>query len=223
MKKKNKPSLKEIQEQQFQEMIKKDAEELFENFSKEETTQIAFVPCVIAHIAFEYGLKSREAAALNKISILKPLTKAFDKLRKDYEDELSLDLDLEHRKNIKVQSERFMERYSWDFLTFRLSVNAEFKKQFPDYPYAELRTDALCGAIMVDILHEHNKNIDKLLEARLNRPQNSITNPKLQALRHLLMGFAGDSDSFNFSAFHIDVAKRIFHKHISEMDFEVKD
>lgn len=223
MKKKSVTSTKELKEQKFQEMIKKDALEIFENFSNEETMKIAFVPCVISHIAFSYGKKCREAAAANKISILKPLTKAFDKLSKDYIEELSIDLDLDHRNNIEVQAERLINKYAWDFQLFRLSVNSEFKKEFPEYPFAELRTDALCGVVMIDILDEHNMNIDKMLEARLGRPQNSVANPKLEALRHLLMGFAGDPEKFNFSAFNIDVSSRIILKRICEMDFEVKE
>ena len=214
-------NLDELRERMFIEQCKKSTEELWDNFSFNEHIQIAFVPLVISHIAFDYGKKCREASAKSRISILRPLTRAFDTLHKDYISEISIDLNYAHRKQIEEQSERFIAQYARDFQILWFTVNQEFKRLFPDYPYDTLRTDALCGVLMVDMLYQHNKRVDKLLESKLKRPSNSITNPKMDSLRHLLLGFAGEVDRFDFSALNITLAIKVLLKRIYEIQFVI--
>ena len=213
--------LDELRERMFIEQCKKSTEELMYNFSFHDHIQISFVPLVISHIAFDYGKKCREASARNKISILRPLTRAFDTLHKNYIGEISIDLNHAHRKQIEEQSERFLAEYARDFLILWFSVNQEFKIQFPEYPYDNLRTDALCGVLMVDMLYEYNKRINKLIESKLKRPSYSITNPKMDSLRHLLLGFAGEVERFNFSSVNIRLALKVLLNRIYEFEFMI--
>ena len=75
--------------------------------------------------------------------------------------------------------------------------------------------------LWVDMLYQHNKRVDKLLESKLKRPSNSITNPKMDSLRHLLLGFAGEVDRFDFSALNITLAIKVLLKRIYEIQFVI--
>lgn len=211
----------DLKEQNFKDKCSKETAELMDNFSFDEHVHIAFTPLVISHIAFEYGKQCREAAVKHKVPILRPLTQAFDKLQREYYDEMRRDLDNSHRQQIEEQAARLRQTFAWDFQVFWFSVNSELKRVCPNYPLLDLRTNALCGAIMVDILREHDKSIDKKIKDKLKRPTNTITNPKMHSLRHLLMGYAGEADKFNFTAPNVALAKTILRKRINEIQFEI--
>ena len=214
-------SAKELRERAFKDECRNETEEIKKNFTFEEHIQIAFIPLVISHLSFVYGNQCRQAAVANKISILRPLTRAFDKLHKSYIEQISLDLNREHRQQIEEQSNLFMKTYAWDFQVLWFSVNAQLKRVHPDYPHLDLRTSALCGVIMVDMLIDHNHRTDKMIAKKLGHPTNTITNPKLESLRRLLMGYAGEADKFNFEERNILLSKKILLKRIYEIQFEV--
>ena len=214
---------KELQERAFKDEVKSETEDIMNNFSFDEHVQIAFTPLVISHLAFHYAKQCREQAAANKISILRPLSRSLEKLHTSYIESISLDLNREHRQQIEEQSDKFLQTYAWDFQVLWFSVNAELKRVHPNYPFLELRTDALCGVIMVDMLYQHNRRADKMIAAKLGRPTNTITNPKMASLRHLLMGYAGEADKFNFKAANVALSQKILLKRIYEIQFELKN
>lgn len=195
--------------------------ELIDYFTFEEQTRIAFTPLVLAHLAITYGRRSREAAAKHKLSILRPLARKFDQLVKEYEQDISNTLTYDSRKKVEDSTDLFMRTFAHDFQLLWFSVNNEFKRVHPNFPFGDMRTDALCGAVMVDMLYQHTNNMDKMISKRLSRENNTIPNPKIAAIRHILMGYAGEADKFNFKENNVVLAKKVLLKRINEIQFEL--
>lgn len=210
-----------MRERLFREQCKRDTEALRQKLTFEEHKFIAFVPLVFAYLTFHYGERCRRYAADHRISILKSLGRAFDSLEKEYDNELSKDLDYTHRKNIKDESMRFVEMFEKDFQILWLSVNQEFKRKMPDWPYDDMRSDAICGMIMRSLYNEHAKYVAELIEKRLGKSQGDITNPKIESLGLILEAYAGEVGKFNFKDKNVQLAKKIIRNRVREIKFNI--
>lgn len=213
--------LEEQREKKFREECKKEVEEIQNNFSFAEHIYIAFVPLIFTHLAFFYGQRCRRYAADKRISILKKLGRTFDMVQTEYQNELSKDLDYKHRDNIKSETTRFMAEYQRDFQILWLSVNQEFKKVMPDYPYSDMRSEAICGMLMIDLYNEHNKSVDALISSRLGGCRNSVSNPKIEALYSILDAYAGEVGKFDFKERNVQLAKTVILRRVQQIDFQI--
>lgn len=171
-------SIKEKMENQLKEDCKSMTEQLRNNFSFQEHVQIAFIPCILGCIAFHYGDKARKKSAEEKVSLLKPLSCAYDKLKTSYLEELAKDLDSAHIKHIESETARFMQECSKDFTIFWFSVHNEFTKKMSEYPYAELRVDAICGMLIIDMMKSMIAETDNMIQERIKSAQNTIFQPE---------------------------------------------
>lgn len=208
-------------ERAFKDGVKKDTERMMKAFTQREQIQMAFIPLIFADLAFHYADRCRRYAADNRIEILKKLGRAYDELKRSYQDQVNKDLDIKHQNQVSKEMKRFMSEYSKDFTIMWFSINNEFKRKMPDYPYSDMRTDAICGIQMIDLLYENNKNMDKLIAERLKEKRQSIHDPKIDALRSILDAYAGEIGKFNYQNQDVELSKKIILRRVNEIEFEI--
>ena len=208
-------------EREFREGVRKDTEKMMNSFTQREHIQMAFIPLIFADLAFNYADKCRRYAADQRIEILKKLGRAYDEVKRNYFESVSKDLDRKHQRNVEQEMARFMEEYKKDFTILWFSVNAEFKKKMPDYPYSDMRTDAICGMLMVDLLYQNNTHMDEVIAERLGEKRQSIHDPKIDALRSILDAYAGEVGQFDYKNENVELAKNIILRRVNEIEFNI--
>ncbi len=214
-------TIEALQEEQFKKEVAKDTSKLITEFSKEEQINIAFVPLIFNHIAWIYAMKAVQGSVDNRIEILKKVTRAVRMLRKNYEQEVSKDLDFQHQKHLESETERFISSFQKDFIILYFSVNRELMKKCPDYPYEELRTNAIVSMLMIRHVDKHNKRMDKLVASRLGKSKDSIRMPIMDALYSCMDAFAGKIDDFDFSNHDIQLSMDIIENDIKKIEFSI--
>lgn len=202
-------SFAEIREEQFKRDVAESTSKLISEFTTEEQIQIAFVPLIFNHIAWVYAMKAVQKSVDYRIELLKKITRAVRMLRKEYEQEVSKDLDYRHQKHLESETERFMDEFQRDFTILYFSVNQEFKREMPNYPYDDLRTYAIMSMLMIRFVDEHNKRMDKLIVSRLGKSKDSVRMPIMDALHDCMDAFAGEVGKFDYSNKDVVMAMRV--------------
>lgn len=215
------PTLEELQEAAFRSNVKKSVERIKNSFTFEEHVQIAFVPLIFCYLALYYGDRCRKYAAQHKISILTKLGRAYDEVKTAWINEIGKDLDLHHRRKVQEQAMRFMQEYALNFQIMWFSANSEIKKHKPGMLYEDMRTDAVCGMLMIDMLLEMNRKIDEIIKGRLGPGQKTVCDPKMESLRMILDAYAGELGGFEIKTKDIALSKRVIMNKVKEIEFEV--
>lgn len=215
-------SLEECVEQKFKDDCRRTTEQLHNNFTDQEHVRIAIIPCVLSNIAFRYGDMVRKTSAERKISILKKLSRAYDTLKEAYMKELTLDLDRAHINNIDDQASIFMNTYANDFQILWVSVHNEFVKKMPDSPHSDMRSYAICGMMIIDLLKEIIKDFDKLIQERIKGASKTVFNPMMEALRSILDAYAGEVGKFDFNDYNCQLSLKVIKNKILQIEFNVE-
>lgn len=205
----------------FKKEVAEETSKLLTDFSKEEQLNIAFVPLIFNHIAWFYAMKAVQISVDNRISILKKVTRGIRKLRKDYEEEISKDLDRRHIKHIEDETERFIASFQNDFTILYFTVNREFLKRMPDYPYIEMRCFAIMAMLFIRHVDEHNKRMDALIASRLGESKASVRMPIMDALYSCMDAYAGEIGSFDWNNLDIKRCMQIFRNNVGKIEFEI--
>ena len=205
-------------EKQFKESVRHDTDWMMKTFTFNENMMIAFVPLVISHLAWVYADKVMKYCAEHKIPETVKLSRAVKHVRQEYVDSLKKDLDARHIQHIEKQTEEFFKEYTSDFTIFWYCVNSQYKKQFPGDIYKDMKTDAFLGVLMCRFLVDHNKRMDKIIEAKMGFAQ-SIKNPYMDKLETCLDAYCGNQviecDT------NIKACLKVLEKNINEIDFEI--
>ena len=167
----------------------------------------------------EHGHEEKPTpASEHKIPETVKLSRAVKHVRQEYVDSLKKDLDARHIQRIEKQTEEFFKEYTSDFTIFWYCVNSQYKKQFPGDIYKDMKTDAFLGVLMCRFLVDHNKRMDKIIEAKMGFAQ-SIKNPYMDKLETCLDAYCGNQviecDT------NIKACLKVLEKNINEIDFEI--
>lgn len=207
-------------EDKFKEGIKHDVHTMLETFTWKENMMIAFVPLVIAHLAFIYSDKVLEYCKEHRISETLKLSRAVKHIRQEYLSEMKKDLNAAHIRRIEEQTELFMQLYAHDFTILWWCVNGQYKRQFPDDPLKDMKTDAFVSVLMCRFLDKHNKRMDKIIAAKMGQA-NSIKNPYIDKLETCMDAYCGNQ-VIECDA-NIKACMKILEKNINEIEFDVED
>lgn len=207
-------------EDRFKKQIKDDVHTMLETFTWKENMMIAFVPLIISHIAFIYADKAVRYCADNRIPETIKLSRAVKHIKQEYLNSLKQDLDARHIERINEQTEMFCEEYSYDFTILWFSVNGEYKRRFKDSSLNNMRTDAYISILMCRFLVEHNKRMDKIIEAKMGFAQ-SIKNPYLDKLETCMDAYCGNDVIENTP--NINACMAIFKHNLDKIEFDVDD
>lgn len=207
-------------EDKIKKEIKHDVHTMLETFTWKENMMIAFVPLVIAHLAFIYSDKVLEYCKEHRISETLKLSRAVKHIRQEYLSEMKKDLNAAHIRRIEEQTEQFMQIYAHDFTILWWCVNGQYKRQFPDNPYKDMKTDAFVSVMMCRFLDEHNKRMDKIIAAKMGQA-NSIKNPYINKLETCMDAYCGNQ-VIECDA-NIKACMKILEKNINEIEFDVEE
>lgn len=210
-----------LYEEQAKKEIAEHASKLMSAFTLKEQINLAFVPLIFNHIAWVYAMKALQMSVEYRVGLLKKITRKVRELKLDYEREVAKDLDSQHQRLIEVETERFISEYQKDFTILYFSVNREFKKEMPTYPYDDLRTYAIISMLMIRFVDEHNKRMDGLIASRLGSFKESIRMPIMDALHSCMEAFAGDLGKFDYSNPDIRLAMKVIGVDVQKIEFEV--
>lgn len=211
--------MKKAAEIDYRKKVSESVHEMINAFDEDECVQIMFVPLVIAQLAFIYADKAKQYCIDHRISETKPVSRAIDKIKSDWETLLSKDLDREHRDNIKQQTMEFLEYdMQRQINIFYFTLLNEFNRQYPNDPYPALRVYTHISVLFILAYDRHNRKMDDLIETRSCKGK-SISNPILtDKLFAQMSAYCG-----NFilkKTKHMETFERIFDNAISTWKFD---
>lgn len=209
-----------VTEEQFKKNVHDDTLNMLQTFTFRENMNIAFVPLIITEVAWYYAFKVVKFAADNRIPETVKLSRSVKALREQYLSDCSKDLDRKHIDKMEKSAEEFVKLCQTDFLLLFYSLNNELKKQWADYDNLDMRTDACIAIIMLQLLKEHNRRMDKLMESKLGGKVPSYRNPINDKLLDLMDAYASPC-KLEFTG-NVDTSMKIIRKKFDQIDFEVK-
>ena len=209
-----------VTEEQFKKNVHDDTLNMLQTFTFQENMNIAFVPLIITEVAWYYAFKVVKFAADNRIPETVKLSRSVKALREQYLSDCSKDLDRKHIDKMEKSAEEFVKLCQTDFLLLFYSLNNELKKQWADYDNLDMRTDACIAIIMLQLLKEHNRRMDKLMESKLGGKVPSYRNPINDKLLDLMDAYASPC-KLEFTG-NVDTSMKIIRKKFDQIDFEVK-
>lgn len=217
------PDMKALQEKAFRDTVAENTKKMMERLTLDEQMRVSFVPLIITQLAWLYADKAMACAARDKISILKKLSRTLKMVHQRYNDELRRELDYTHLQNVMRQTDMCIEEISRDLTILYFSVNQEFKRSTPEYPYDEQRTYAIISILFIDLLKSYNLEMDKLLAEKLRDPNlaPSIVPPLIQHLRTGMVAFAGVEGKFNYEDTNVQNAIKVIRNRIGSIEFSV--
>lgn len=206
----------------FQSVIEElDTQRMIEVLDTREQMLVSVMPCVISTIVWEYVDKVLGQAGHYKVGLIKDFSKNIRELKIQHESIMGKELDLAHRVELTQETKRFMSIYQYDFIVLYYAVNGEFKKKMPSYPYDDMRSNAIIVMLMIQLLDEHNKEMDKLIRKRLGIRKNSIRVPLMDKLHYYMQSIAGVDGKFNFSEKNVVIAKNVIKNKLLSIDFQI--
>jgi hypothetical protein len=214
-------TIETLREEQFKKEVAEDTSKLISEFTVDEQVNIAFVPLILNHIAWIYALKAVQKSVDYRVELLKKITRQIRALRTEYEREIAKDLDYRHQKHIESETERFIAEFQKDFTILYFSVNQEFKRKMPNWPYDDLRSFAIISILMIRLVDEHNKRMDKLIASRLGKSNPAVRMPIMDALYHCMEAFAGEVGKFNYSDNNVKLSMNVIVNDIKKIDFDI--
>lgn len=223
--KKDKPTINAmpgvpITEEQFKQQVHDDTLTMLQTFTFRENMNIAFVPLIITEVAWHYALKVVKFAADNRIDEVKKLSRTVRTLREEYISTCRKDLDNKHIEKLEIAANEFVALCRMDFTVLFYSLNNELKKQWSDYAYLDMRTDACIAMIILQLLKEHNRRMDSLMASKLGRDVPKYRNPINDKLWDCMEAYASPC-KFKFDG-HVETSMKIIRNKFDKIDFEVK-
>ena len=213
--------MRQAAEEKFKHECEKSYNDLKQNFSWDDHIQIAFVPLVIAHIAWVYAEKTRKWCADHRISDVIKLSRAVRKVREDYIDFLRKDLDMKHIESIERQAEQFLKepKTALDFQIAYYSISNEYYRQYPDVELQECRVYATISRLMIEAYKRHNAKMNALIASKLGHSEsvdNTLITDKLDTCMDAYLG-----DYVLTKTEEIGRIERIFDISLSRFEFQV--
>lgn len=210
-----------LREQAFRRSVSEGARLMTERLTLDEQMRVSFLPLVITQMAWHYAEGAMARAARDKVAILKKLSRTLKAARQDYDSELRRELGHGSYARVIDQAEECIGRMRHDLAILYFSVNGEFKRAMPGYPYDEMRTYAIMSVLLVDLLQEHNRDMDKLLADKL-RPAAltpTVLHPATRALRTGMEAYAGAGGKFDHHAPNVRAAIKVVNIRLGQMQF----
>lgn len=208
----------EIQEKQFKEQCNADTEQLMHNFSFEEHVQIAFVPLIIAEVAWMYADKVLKYCADKRIQEVKKLSRTVKELRARYNNELGKDLDKKHMTQIYEKAQEFIEVCAFDFQILYYSTNNVINHQHIQIDYDEMRTYAYLAMLFCTEVRQHETRMTAMIAKKLGNAREGHL-PCIDQLYTCMDAYLGDREIQRTDV--IDTNMKKFQKNLSKIEFNL--
>lgn len=216
------PNLQEMSESCYYSECKRTAREMLEKLTTSEQMQISFAPLIYTHIAWQYAFQAIEEAKIHRVEKVKKLCRTLKELHQDYIRSLYRDLDHDHIKHIDTESNNTLDGIRMDMLKFYFAINNEFKRVYPNEPFDKMRSYAIISELVIALLIEHNKDMDKFLVDKKikNDLDPTMIDEHTEKLLGLITEMASIGNDFNFENMSIQIGLSVIKRKIQEIDFE---
>lgn len=169
--------------------------EIQRRLSLDELFLLAYVPYVIAEVAWDYADSCANLAATIKSPETKRLNRTIRQLRDDYVSERRGFVDAEHRQTETDNMLAFQEDYGDYFNLLQLEIRGRVLRDHPDLALDArmLVESAYCCAVVLRALFRYTAKVEADTARRLGVPSiGSVVPPQLRKLDHLVLLYAGD-------------------------------
>ena len=190
--------------------------------NNQEQLRVSFVPLVINNLAWMYADKAKQCAARDKISLLKKQSRELKEIADEYDRDQREVLDSKHVHKAIEQTRMCADEMQMDLTLLYYSVNSEFKKIAPDYPYDEMRSYAIISVLFIRFLDEWNKEMDKFLNNKFKGEsfRESAMPPSTMKLRNTMKAFAG-VENFDYNELNISTGMKVIKNRIRNIEFSI--
>lgn len=189
--------------------------------TEQERMKLAFGPFVINQLIWRQVENVSDLAGKYKKPMLKELSKNIHKLRIMYDNEARSLLPLKDYVSICSNSKAFYNENINDFQILYYSVERQFMRLHPDYPYSDMRSHALSAMALIQCADDYNRSLDLILRAKTNEKMPFIRSAKMQQLYFLLEGIAGDTGDFDFGETNVVLSKKVLMNKINGIEFNL--
>ena len=188
----------------------------------QEQLRVSFVPLVINNLAWMYADKAKQCAARDRISLLKAQSRELKNIADEYDRDQREILDTKHVRKGIDQARMCADEMQMDLTLLYYSVNSEFKKIAPDYPYDEMRSYAIISVLFIRFLDEWNKEMDKFLNNKFKGEnfRESVIPPSTLKLRKVMKAFAG-VENFDYDELNITTGMKVIKNRIRNIEFSI--
>lgn len=208
-------------ERAFKKRVEMDVKKMTATLTLQEQMQVALVPIILSQIAWHFADKALALCASYRVDMLKKLARTIKMLRTVYDRAINRDLDPKHRGILERETGRFLDECQYDFTILYYAVNSEFKRDYPSYPYDDMRTDAILSLLIIRLLDSHNRKMDALIADKMGLEKPSVRMREIDSLYSAMEAFAGIDGSFRFNERNIALALKVIENRIKQIQFNI--
>lgn len=217
---------REVEATQVQQSIEKNEvktqqELLSSKYSVNELAHQIIMPLVIYSISIVFVERLLEELARNKISETRKLSRTMRMLIQEWRNMLSKHQERNTANLIDNVVNTFMNECNNDFIRFFISVNNVIKKNFKEFPYKEVSTNAIIALQIINYANSFLNNISNDVKGAINRKKEYITSPIIDSLQECIEASAGNIDIDLI--LNDEIVKRniaVMHNRLKEIQFE---
>ena len=179
-------------------------EEIKQRIDKETLFLFAFVPFVIAEVAWDFADTCIDIAIILRLTPTKKLCRRIRELRKEYDFKRSRFIDNAHRDLETDNMIAFQEDYKEYFSTLVKSINDQVDTQHPGLEYQSrlLISGAYSCAVVLRALFDYASFMERKIADLLGIDSTgSIIIPELRELEKIILQFAGEESINNDNRF----------------------
>lgn len=217
---------REVEATQVQQSIEKNEvktqqELLSSKYSVNELAHQIIMPLVIYSISIVFVERLLEELARNKISETRKLSRTMRMLIQEWRNMLSKHQERNTANLIDNVVNTFMNECNNDFIRFFISVNNVIKRNFKEFPYKEVSTNAIIALQIINYANSFLNNISNDVKGAINRKKEYITSPIIDSLQECIEASAGNIDIDLI--LNDEIVKRniaVMHNRLKEIQFE---
>lgn len=217
---------REVEATQVQQSIEKNEvktqqELLSSKYSVNELAHQIIMPLVIYSISIVFVERLLEELARNKISETRKLSRTMKMLIQEWRNMLSKHQERNTENLIDNVVNTFMNECNNDFIRFFISVNNVIKRNFKEFPYKEVSTNAIIALQIINYANSFLNNISNDVKGAINRKKEYITSPIIDSLQECIEASAGNIDIDLI--LNDEIVKRniaVMHNRLKEIQFE---
>lgn len=217
------PDLQQLSDSIYYSECKRTARGILEKLTQKEQMQVSFAPLIYIQIAWHYAFQACEEAKKDRVEMVKRLCRTIRNVYQEYNVFLGKDLDYDHIKHIENETKNVLCDIRMDLLKLYFAINNEFKRVYPNEKYDKMRSYAIMSELVITLLAEHNKDMDKLLfEKQIkNNLEPTEFDYHTEKLIGLIKELSSIDKSFNMENQSIQIGLEIIKRRIQAIKFNV--
>lgn len=188
----------------------------------QEKARVAIVPVMVDCMALRLASVAAEKAASYRLAMMKRVTREVRSLMAEYGMAMSAGVERGTLDLIRGHAERFMEEYRKDFTVLYFSVNQEFKRKCPVYPYDDLRTVAIMAKLLLRLSERYGREAFKAVAKAIGKSKIPARLPLMGELERCMDAYAADMGRFDYADRNVLLSMRVIENRVNGIEFGVE-